>query len=352
LPLARQQMVEIARAIAQRARILAMDEPTATLTGEEVATLFGIMRQLTADGVAVIFVSHRLEEVFEIADSIAVLRDGQLVGTLARQEATSERVIELMVGRPIDRQFPKQVAAPGPPAIEVEHLFTKQLLRDVSLTVRQGEVVGLAGLVGAGRTELARTIFGLDRISAGHIRVNQQPVSIQSPADAIRVGIGYVPEDRKRSGLLLGFPLYRNHTLPSLSRYVRSGRIVRSLEVNAFQHWATELGIQAHGADEEARYLSGGNQQKVSLAKWLELSPRVLILDEPTRGIDVGAKVEIYEIINRLAKGGTAILMISSDLPEVLGMSDRIVVMHEGRVTGEFARGSVTREQVMEAAIA
>ncbi len=351
LSLARQQMVEIARAIAQHARILAMDEPTASLSSEEVAILFSTIRQLTAEGVTVIFVSHRLEEVFEIADPIAVLRDGQMVGTMPRAQATTERVIELMVGRPIDRQFPKEVAEVGPVVLEVEHLSTEQLLRDVSLTVHRGEVVGLAGLVGAGRTELARAIFGVDRLSAGSIRIQGREVRIGSPADAIRLGIGFVPEDRKRSGLLLRFPLYANHTLPSLRRFVRSGRVVKRLETSAFQRWTKELSIHARDALEEARDLSGGNQQKVVLAKWLELSPQLLILDEPTRGIDVGAKVEIYDIMNRLVKSGTAILMISSDLPEVLGMSDRIVVMHEGRITGEFARGAA-REQVMEAAIA
>jgi ABC-type sugar transport system ATPase subunit len=352
LSTAKQQMVEVARAIAQNARIIAMDEPTASLASEETRSLFRLIDQLKSQGVAIIFVSHRLEEVFEISDIITVLRDGQTVGSLQRAAARPEQVIELMVGRAIDRQFPKVAATPGNVVLEVRDLSTKELLRNVSLTVRRGEIVGLAGLVGAGRSELARAIFGADPISAGTILLEGKPVRIHHPGDAIRLGIGYVPEDRKRTGLLLGFPLFSNFTLPSLERYVRGGRISRQLEVRAFQRWATSLDIQARDPFEEARFLSGGNQQKVVLSKWMELSPRLLILDEPTRGVDVGAKVEIYEIMNRLAGTGTAILMISSDLPEVLGMADRIVVMHEGRVTGEFDRGAATKERVMEAAIA
>jgi ribose transport system ATP-binding protein len=329
-----------------------MDEPTASLTNEEAQSLFRLMEQLKSQEVAIIFVSHRLEEVFAISDTITVLRDGQTVGSLQRADARPEQVIEMMVGRAIDRQFPKVAASPGDVVLEVRNLSTKALLRGVSLTVRHGEVVGLAGLVGAGRSELARAIFGADPISGGTILLEGKLVRIRHPGDAIRLGIGYVPEDRKRAGLLLGFPLFSNFTLPSLRRYVRGGRIVRRLEVGAFQRWRKSLDIHARDPFEEARYLSGGNQQKVVLSKWLELSPRLLILDEPTRGVDVGAKVEIYDIMNSLAAAGTAILMISSDLPEVLGMADRIVVMHEGRVTGEFERQAATKERVMEAAIA
>ncbi len=352
LSLARQQLVEIARAIAQDARILAMDEPTASLADEEVQTLFRLIRQLRGRGVTLIFVSHRLDEVFEIADRITVLRDGQAVGTLARGEASPERVVQMMVGRTIEEQFPKVAQAPGDLVLEVRNLCTKELLREVSLTVRRGEIVGLAGLVGAGRTELARAIFGADPIERGTLLLEGKPYRPRHPGDAVRLGIGYVPEDRKRSGLLLNFPLFSNHTLASLKKFARGGRLVQRLEVKAFQRWMQELSIHARSAHQQAASLSGGNQQKVVLSKWLELSPRLLILDEPTRGVDVGAKVELYEIINRLAASGTAILMISSDLPEVLGMSDRLVVMHEGRVTGEFERAQATKERVMAAAIA
>jgi ABC-type sugar transport system ATPase subunit len=352
LSLARQQLVEMAHALALDARVLAMDEPTASVSDDEVRNLFRVIRQLRDEGRAIIFVSHRLEEVFEIADRITVLRDGQVVGTMPRAEATVERVVSMMVGRPIEQQFPKQPTRPGAPLLEVRDLWTRELLRGVSLVVRRGEIVGLAGLVGAGRTELARAIFGADPIERGAIVLNGQEVSIHNPGDAVRLGMGFVTEDRKKSGLILNFALFRNHTLPSLSKFVRTGRLVQRLEVGAFANWAAELRVRARSPYQPAHDLSGGNQQKIVIGKWLERNPRLLILDEPTRGVDVGAKVEIYEIMNRLAASGTAILMISSDLPEVLGMSDRIVVMHEGRVTGEFQQTEATKERVMQAAIA
>lgn len=352
LPLARQQLVEIARAIAQEARIIAMDEPTASLSEEEVSNLFRLVRQLRSQGVAVIFVSHRLEEVFELADRITVLRDGQVVADLARAQTTPERVVELMVGRAVEHQFPRGTRRPGEIVLEVRDLHTRGLLRGVSLSVRAGEIVGLAGLVGSGRTELARALFGVDPIERGAILIEGRPVRLRNPGDAIRRGVGFLTEDRQRSGLILDFPLYANHTLPSLRRFVRWGRLVRRLEVAAFQPWAHRLGIRANSPHQPTRSLSGGNQQKLVLARWLERNPRLLILDEPTRGVDVGAKAEIYRVMDELAAAGTAILMISSDLPEVLGMSDRVVVMHDGRVTAEFDRSEMTRERVMRAAIA
>lgn len=352
LSLARQQLVEIARAIAQDARIVAMDEPTASLSDEEVKTLFRLIRQLTGRGATLIFVSHRLDEVLEIADRITVLRDGQAVGTLARGEARPDRLVQMMVGRTLDEQFPKLTQAPREVVLEVRNLWTKDLLRDVSLTVYRGEVLGLAGLVGAGRTELARAIFGADPIERGNLFLAGNPYRPRHPGDAVRLGVAYVPEDRKRSGLLLNFRLFSNHTLASLKKFARAGRLVQRLEVRAFERWMQRLSIRARSAHQQAASLSGGNQQKLVLSKWLELSPRMLILDEPTRGVDVGAKAELYEIINRLAASGTAIVMISSDLPEVLGMSHRVVVMHEGRVTAEFERAQATKERVMAAAIA
>jgi ribose transport system ATP-binding protein len=352
LSLARQQTVEIAHALALDAHVLAMDEPTASLSDDDVRNLFRVIRQLRDEGRAIIFVSHRLDEVFEIADRVTVLRDGQVVGSLPRAEASVERVVSMMVGRSIDQQFPKQPTTPGATLLEVRDVWTRELLRGVSLVVRRGEIVGLAGLVGAGRTELARAIFGADPIERGAILLDGQPVSIHNPGDAVQLGMGFLTEDRKKSGLILNFALFRNHTLPSASKFVRAGRLVERLEVEAFAHWATELSIRARSPYQPAHDLSGGNQQKVVIGKWLERNPRLLILDEPTRGVDVGAKVEIYEIMNRLAAAGTAILMISSDLPEVMGMSDRIVVMHEGRVTGEFERAAATKETVMQAAIA
>jgi ribose transport system ATP-binding protein len=352
LALAHQQMVEIAHAIAQDARVVAMDEPTASLSQDEVTHLFRLIRQLRESNVTVIFVSHRLEEVFEIADRIVVLRDGQVVGATQRSETTPDRVVELMVGRAVERHFPNRSGTPGKTVLEVKDLYTRNQLRGVSLSVRQGEIVGLAGLVGAGRSELAQAIFGAEPIARGEIVIDGQPVWLRNPGDAIRHGIGLITEDRKKSGLILSFPLYMNHTLPSLRRFVRSWRLVQRLETDAFKQWADKLQIHSRSARQEARFLSGGNQQKVVLAKWLELKPRILILDEPTRGVDVGTKAEIYRLINDLAVQGTAILMISSDLPEVLGISDRVVVMHDGRVTGEFERTEATNERVMQAAIA
>lgn len=352
LAVARQQMVEIAHAIAQEARVIAMDEPTASLSQDEVTHLFRLISQLRDNHVTVIFVSHRLEEVFEIADRIVVLRDGHVVGAMQRSETTPDRVVELMVGRAVERQFPNRSSRPGKVVLEVRDLHTKKQLRGVSLVVRQGEIVGLAGLVGAGRSELAQAIFGAEPIARGEIVIDGQPVRLRNPGDAIRHGVGLVTEDRKKSGLILSFPLYMNHTLPSLERFVRRWRVVQKLEIEAFKQWVDKLQIHSRSARQEARFLSGGNQQKVVLAKWLERTPRLLMLDEPTRGVDVGTKAEIYRLINDLAAQGTAILMISSDLPEVLGLSDRVVVMHDGRVTGEFERAEATKERVMQAAIA
>jgi ribose transport system ATP-binding protein len=351
LALARQQLVEIAHAIAQEARIIAMDEPTASLSEDEVTYLFRLIRQLRENHVTVIFVSHRLEEVFEITDRIVVLRDGQVVGTMQRSETTPDRVVELMVGRAVERQFPDRSSRPGKTVLEVKDLSTKKQLRAVSLILRQSEIVGLAGLVGSGRSELAHVIFGAEPVAGGEILIDGQPVRLRNPGDAIRHGVGLVTEDRKKSGLILNFPLYMNHTLPSLGRFVRNWRVVQRLEIEAFKRWGDKLQIHSRSASQEARFLSGGNQQKVVLAKWLERKPRLLILDEPTRGVDVATKAEIYRLINDLAAQGTAILMISSDLPEVLGMSDRVVVMHDGRVTGEFERAEATKERVMQAAI-
>src|SRR5258708_4628551 len=352
LALARQQMVEIAHAIAQDARVIAMDEPTASLSQDEVTHLFRLIRQLRENHVTVIFVSHRLEEVFEIADRIVVLRDGQVVGVVPRAETTPDRVVELMVGRALERQFPKRSGAPGKTVLEVKHLHTKKQLRGLSLAVRQGEIFGLAGLVGAGRSELAQAIFGAEAISQGEVAIEGQPVRLRNPGDAIRHGVGLVTEDRKKSGLILSFPLYMNHTLPSLRRFVRGWRLVPRLEIGAFKQWADKLQIHSRSSRQEVPFLSRGNQQNVALAKWLELKPRLLILDEPTRGVDVATKAEIYRLINDLAAQGTAILMISSDLPEVLGMSDRVVVMHDGRVTGEFNPADATNERLIQAAIA
>ncbi len=351
LSVAEQQMVEIAKAISFRAKILVMDEPTAVLTERESATLFGVVRRLRAQGVAVIYISHRLEEIFAIADRVVVLRDGRGVGGMAVAEATVEKVIHLMVGRELTEMFHKEAIRVGDPVLEVRGV-TRALskVRDVSLTVRAGEIVGMAGLVGSGRTEIARAIFGVDPADAGEIRVCGRPVRIRSPLDAIRAGLGLVTEDRKAQGLFLILAVRENAASASLGRLSTAGFIRFRAERDLVASLIGKLRIATPTPEQQIRYLSGGNQQKVVLARWLALEPRVLILDEPTRGIDVGAKAEIYALMGELARQGVGILMISSELPEILGMSDRVLVVREGGIAAEFSRAEATQEAIMHKA--
>ena len=350
LSIADQQMVELAAALSQRARVLLMDEPTAALTPGEVKKLFDIVRRLRDDGVAVVFISHRLEEVFSISDRITVLRDGGFVGTRAVAETTQQEIIAMMVGRPLREMYEKSAASIGAPLLAVENLASGGRFRDVSLEVRRGEIVGMAGLVGAGRTEVAETIFGLRPRTGGRVLLDGREVTIGNARDAIARGIGYVPEDRQRHGLLMPFTIAQNTTLASEKRVSRFGWLLRRRERDAAERYREVLRTRCRAVDQPVKELSGGNQQKVVLSKWLMTEPDVLILDEPTRGVDVGAKAEVHHAIGELARQGKAILMISSDLPEVLAVSDRIVVMKEGRVTGRFERGEATQERVMTAA--
>jgi ABC-type sugar transport system ATPase subunit len=352
LTVAQQQSVEIAKAISRRARILVMDEPTAALTAQESESLFKLIGELRAAGLGIVYVSHRLDEVFRLADRMTVMRDGRHIATRPAAELTRQTLIELMVGRKLENEFPKQRAEHGLVRLAVHELRRGQAVKGVSLSIRSGEVLGLTGLVGAGRTELARLIFGADRPDGGQIFIDGKPVMIRSPQDAIRHGICLITEDRKAQGLVLGHSVRENFGLPNLRKFSRLGFVSAAQETKALASFAPTLRIKVPHHEELARNLSGGNQQKVVLAKWLEADSNVILFDEPTRGIDVGAKHEIYLLINQLAAAGKAVLMISSELPEVLGMSDRILVMHEGRITGEIidvARAS--QEQLLALAM-
>ena len=349
LTTAQQQLVEIAKALASDARILVMDEPSAALTAHEVARLFEIIRELKGQGIGIIYISHRLQEIFAIADWVTVLRDGRNVGDRAIGQITRSQMIELMVGRELKDEFPARTATIGGPRLEVTGLRRGQAVCDVSFVVRRGEILALTGLVGAGRTETARLLFGADPREAGTIRLDGRVLDLRSPRDAIAAGIGLLTEDRKLQGLVLGHTVRENFGLPNLNWLSHRGFVQLEEEREHFARYVDLLRIKVPNQEQRAGNLSGGNQQKVVLAKWLARNCDVLIFDEPTRGIDVGAKFEIYLLMNELAAAGKAIVMISSELPEVLGMADRILVMHEGRVTGEIAEArSATQEQIME----
>lgn len=352
LAIAQQQVVEIAKALSRRARILVLDEPTAALTPQEVDRLFAVVRDLRRQGIGIIAISHRLDEVFSIADRVMVLRDGLHVATRPVGNVTREGLIELMVGRPLDQEFPKRPAPLGEVLLSVRELRRGLGVRGVSFDLRRGEILALTGLVGAGRTETARAIFGADIPDAGTVALRGKAVSIRSPRDAIQRGICLLTEDRKLQGLVLGLSVRENFSLPSLRDLSRFGFLRARAESVAFRKLADRLRIRVPSPESPARNLSGGNQQKLVLAKWLQRNAEVVIFDEPTRGIDVGAKVDIYLLMNELAAAGKGILMISSELPEVLGMADRILVMHEGRITGEIRDPrSATQEEILELAI-
>jgi len=358
LGIGQQQLVEIAKALSQEAKILVLDEPTAALTESEVETLFAILTKLRERGVGMIYISHKLDEVFAMSDRVTVLRDGRTVGTHDAKDLTKDKVISLMVGRDVGDIFPKAGHELGKVALEIKNLTAystdvadKKLVDNISFSVKKGEVLGIAGLMGAGRTELLMAIFGawLGKTS-GEVLVEGRRAQIDSPNAAIREGVGFVTEDRKRFGLILDQTIVDNMTLAGLSRVSGAFLTNRTKETIAAQGSMRALRVKANSPMTVTGTLSGGNQQKVVLGKWLLTNPKVLFLDEPTRGIDVGAKQEIYAEINRLAKEGLAIVLVSSELPEVLGLSDRVLVLHEGRLTGEFTRSEATPEKVMSAA--
>lgn len=351
LSVASQQMVELARALSQNARVLILDEPTASLTPSEVHDLFRIMRRLREQGTALLFISHRLEEVFEIGDRITVLRDGAMVGTVTPKETTRDEIIRMMVGRPLSAMYAHETATRGEVRLKVSDLSLQGKFSRISFEVRAGEIVGMAGLVGAGRTEVATAIFGIAPPDSGTIEIEGKPAHIPNPQKALEYGLAYVPEDRQKHGLLLPVPIVKNITLPQLRAFARMGWMNQAKERASAEEITTRLQLRgSQGVHQPVGELSGGNQQKVSLSKWLLTKPRVLILDEPTRGIDVGAKAEVHRLMGELAQQGMAILMISSDLPEVLAMSDRILVLREGRLTGTFSREEATQERIMTAA--
>ena len=348
LSVAQQQVVEIAKALSQDARIIVMDEPTAALTPREVDGLLKVVSELRAQGIGIVYISHRLDEIDAIADRITVLRDGQQVGTRSMEDINREQMIALMVGRSLDKEFPSRSSSPGKVRLKVRELTRGSRVRGVSFEVRAGEIVGLTGLVGAGRTETARLIFGADRMESGVIELDGKALFVRSPRDAIRHGICLLTEDRKGQGLVLGQTVQENFGLPNLAEFSGMGLLSPSRESEAFAQYVEKIKIKIVSHAQTAGTLSGGNQQKVVLAKWLQRNAEVIIFDEPTRGIDVGAKFEIYQLIHQLAEEGKAVLMISSELPEILGMSDRIIVMNEGRITGEITEpAQATQEDVM-----
>jgi ribose transport system ATP-binding protein len=360
LTVAQQQVVEIAKALSLDSRIIVMDEPSAALSPREVQGLFKIVEELKSQGIGVVYVSHRLDEIFAICNRVTVLRDGEYVDTKPIGELTRDTLIELMVGRKLENEFPTRAAANVPdkadtearPGLVVSGLVGGPKVKDISFNVRRGEIVALTGLVGAGRTETARLIFGADRRKAGEITLDGEELDIRSPRDAIASGICLLTEDRKGQGLILNQSVLENFGLPNLSQFSSGGLIQQKLERSAFQSYVEQLQIKVSRPDQRAGNLSGGNQQKVVLAKWLERDAEVIIFDEPTRGIDVGAKFEIYLLMHRLVEQGKAILMISSELSEVLGMADRIIVLHEGRVKGEINDvKTATQESIMSLAV-
>jgi rhamnose transport system ATP-binding protein len=350
LSVADQQIVEIAKALSSNANVLVMDEPTAALTNVEVERLFEVIRALRREGAAVLFISHRLEEVFAICQRVTIMRDGRFVRTAAAGDITVDEVIRSMVGRDLDVLFPKTQAPVGEVVLQVEQLSREGVLHDISFSVRRGEIVALAGLVGAGRSEVARAIFGIDRRSAGVVTVRGQVLPNGSPIASMAAGVALVPEDRRQQGLVMDLGVDRNVALASLARLSRFGLISRTRERDLAADWANRLQLKFGRLTNAVSTLSGGNQQKVVLAKWLARDPALLIIDEPTRGIDVGTKAEVHRILDGLVAGGLAVLMISSELPEVLGMADRILVMREGRITAELSRAEADEGLVMRAA--
>ncbi len=346
LSVGNRQRVEILRALSQDARLLIMDEPTAALTEYDVERLFDIVRRLRQRGVGIVYISHKLDEIFALADRVTVLRDGAHVGSLLVAQSSAPELVQMMVGRRIDSLFPKVAATLGAPVLELRDLVRRPLTKSVSLTVRAGEIVGLAGLVGSGRSELALTIFGVTPAESGQILLAGEAVDIRSPAAARNLGVAYVPEDRATQGLVRPMSVLVNFSLASLGNVSNAGFIDRGAETALAREGVARFSVKTNSLDQIAGRLSGGNQQKIVLGKWLANKPRLLILDEPTRGIDVGAKSEIHRLMSELAGQGLAILMISSELPEVLGMSDRVFVMREGRLVAEFNRPEATQERV------
>lgn len=347
LSVAQQQMVEIAKAISLHSQLLIMDEPTSTLTEGETRKLFSVINNLKSKGISMIYISHRMEEIFEICDSYTVLRDGTFVHSGEIKEVDVNQIIEYMVGRSLASVYPEKKNKVGEVILEADHISNRKEVKDVSFSLWKGEILGFAGLVGAGRTETLKAVFGADSGAKGEIKINGKPVQIRSPRDAIKLGIGFLPEDRKKEGLVVDLPVLDNTVMAKPEKAMEHGMFSAKKAKEICQKYIRELLIKTPSEMQKAKFLSGGNQQKVVLAKWLNCEPEIIVLDEPTRGIDVNAKMEIYNIIVKLAEEGKSIIMISSEMPELIGLCDRVIVMHEGCVTGELDRRTLSQQQIM-----
>jgi ribose transport system ATP-binding protein len=327
-----------------------MDEPTAALTDREIHALFQVINSLREQGVGIVYISHRMDEIFEICDRISVLRDGQFIGTKAIPETNFDEIVKMMVGRQLGERFPERVPELGSTRLQVENLTSKGSFEEISFSVKQGEILGVAGLMGAGRTEIMEAIFGYRSISSGKVFIDGKETNIKSPYEAIQHGIGFITEDRKNEGLVLGLSVRENFTLTNFSSVSNKGVISAKKEEDFVEDLIQKLHVKTASQHLSVKSLSGGNQQKIVIGKWLGIQPKILILDEPTRGVDVGAKKEIYQLMNDLTKQGVAIIMVSSELPEILGMSDRILVIHEGKVSATLSRDEADQEKIMQAA--
>ncbi|WP_099157436.1 sugar ABC transporter ATP-binding protein [Virgibacillus ndiopensis] len=350
LSVGKQQMIEIARALATNAELIIMDEPTAALTAREIESLFNVVESLRKKGVSIIYISHRMEEIFQICDRITVLRDGQYISTEFIRETSFEAIVKMMVGRELGERFPARTSIIGDVVFEVDNLDRRGVFENISFNVRKGEILGVAGLMGAGRTEIMEAIFGFEKKNNGTVKLDGKALTINHPSDAIKAGIGFITEDRKAKGLVLNASIRENISLTNMKAVSNNGVISASKENKLISDLIKRLQVKTTGIEQEIKHLSGGNQQKVVIAKWLGIKPKLLILDEPTRGVDVGAKKEIYTIMNELTEKGVAIIMISSELPEVLGVSDRIMVIHEGKITRTLDREVADQEKIMRAA--
>jgi len=347
LSVANQQLVEITKALSMQCKVLILDEPTSALTENEAATLFDLLRRLAAEGVGILYISHKLSEIFALSHRITVLRDGRYIGTRITAETTPADVIRMMVGRELTDMYPEKSAERGPVLLEVRDLRLPGQTQGCSFSLHRGEVLGFAGLIGSGRSELMRALFGADEKEGGEVFLEGRRITINSPQDAIDLGLAYLPEDRKAGGLFLDMALKANIAAASLPQVTARGFVVPAREMALAREYIGRLNISTYGPEQEVRRLSGGNQQKTLVAKWLAIKPRILIVDEPTRGIDVGAKREIHHLLRQLAREGVGVIMVSSELPEVLGMSDRVLVMHEGAIVAELAAGEATEERIM-----
>ncbi|WP_097028361.1 sugar ABC transporter ATP-binding protein [Clostridium peptidivorans] len=346
------QMIEIIKAVSKNSKIIIMDEPTTALTDVETEKLFEVIEKLRSQGIAIIYISHRMDEIFAICDRVTVLRDGQYIGEAMIKDVDKDSLIAMMVGRKLEEQFPYREEKKGNVVLKVENLSYKSKVKDVSFEIKSGEIVGFAGLMGSGRTETAKAIFGEYKKTSGEVYINGEKVNINSPKDAIAHGIAYLSEDRKKEGLVLNMAVGTNMTLSNLKKYENAfKRIDTKEELKEIKEYIEKLSVKTPSHTQIMKNLSGGNQQKAIIAKWIMLSPNLLIVDEPTKGIDVGAKKEIYEVLNELKKEGKAIIMISSDMAEILGVSDRVIVMNEGKVTGELSREDATQESIMKYAV-